>query len=175
MVLLSSNGQIKRSYPAPRDYQHCDPIRWWRRDVVVMTCEPVASTGADVWAVPLAGAPSMLTGGDTSGVGYVDAWQTPHGTLFMTQPACGTRGQLHSLDEDGQAVVVQLSLPPGVTGVPGVVAVQPDQVTLITTGCDSVSRTLLRYTMATGATAPLLGPGLNGGTVVSVLGNPADA
>jgi hypothetical protein len=175
MVLLSSAGQVQRVFSAPHGYGMCDPIRWWRSDVVVMSCYSSAvGSGSDVWAVPLLGAPSMLTSAEPDSLGYASAWQTAHGTLLMTEPVCGARGQLHSIDEEGLGVALKIALPAGSVGMAGIVSVQRDQVTLLTSSCASVNGSLLVYSMISGETAVLLGPGLNAGTVLSALGNPAD-
>jgi TolB protein len=180
LVVLSNDGNIVRTLPAPMAQAECSPVRWWTPTVILTHCTRERSSANQLWQVPLdGGAPTALTAvnsGQQHDPGFEDdsdngiAWQLPSGTFLQSAGACGT-AFLSRLTADGRTTQVTV---PGVSpnvfvaGVTGEKLVLQGQV-----GCGGTT-SLLTYDPAANTSTVLLGPPVNGGGVTEALLYPSD-
>lgn len=177
-VFGNSTGAVVHSLPAPNGYGGCYPISWWSDGRVVVTCS--SSGGVDlnnVWLYPVSGGPpAQLTQASSRAQrGYVNAWQLSGGVLLEQAQACAY-GPLdiqignaapRSLNPDLKGIGLALARedPDHVVNDSAYVPVAPSDST--TGGGCSGGTGLGLYNVVTGASAKLLGPQVNGGTVFS--------
>ena len=182
LVVVRNDGSIVRPLPAPMAAARCSPVRWWSATVVLAHCTSFTSSANQLWEVPLdGGAPAMLTavnsgqendpgfGGD---LGDVDAWQLPSGVFLQSEGACGS-SFLSRLTADGHTTRVAV---PGVDTRHSVwvVGASGDNTKLVvraTMNCGP-GTSLLAYDPTANTSTVLLGPQVNGGSVVAALPYP---
>ncbi|MFN8070199.1 MAG: hypothetical protein U0R66_00065 [Mycobacterium sp.] len=175
LVVMGNDGSVIRKLPSPTPKARCSPVRWWSSTVILATCE--ASSGSQLWQVPLAGgAPTALTAvnsgqeripGFGPDLGDTDAWQLPSGTFLQSLGACGSTF-LSRLTPDMHTTPVTV---PGVDSRHSVLVtgVTADKLVLrATMGCGS-GISLLTYDPAANTSTVLLGPPINGGGVTDAL------
>jgi TolB protein len=148
---------------------YCSPVRWWALAEVLVSCLEGTNGFTGLWLVPASGAaPTALTVQPPAGsqdVGDEDAWPVGGGTYLQDAGACGYV-YLAVLDPDHTTSPV---------AVPGV-AEGNSQIVLGAAG----NRLLVQSAVACGpgvsllwfnpqsqAASVVLGPGANGGNVIS--------
>jgi hypothetical protein len=173
LVVMSNDGKIIRTLPAPMPKARCSPEKWWSPRVILTHCQSRA--GSQLWKVPLdGGAATALTAvnsgqEDDPGFGRDisdgDAWQLPSGTFLQSAGACGSMF-LSRLTPDMHTTRVKI---PGVSENIGVAGVIGDRLLLLAqVGCSGTT-SLLTYDPAANASIVLLGPPVNGGGVSEAL------
>lgn len=177
LALVSNGGTVVAQLPVPAPATTdpgCQALEWWSAGVVLATCNGAA--GSAYWVVPLSGAaPTMLGTGEGSGV-FGKLWNVA-GATFGESGACGTTW-IDRLGPDGTFAEVTI---PGITPSEQVVGTAPGQLQIVgdVSSCDHdagappAPAALVRYSPSAGTTTFLLGPAVNGGTVLGALGYPA--
>ena len=189
LVLVGNDGAVGRKLPSPMPGAGCAPVRWWTPTTLLASCtahpaDPYTTSAVptQLWQVPLnGGAPTALTavnpsdGSDPSwggDFGDSNAWQLPSGTYLQSSRSCGPRF-LSRLTPDKHTTVVTVpgleGRPAGGAGVVGVDGTDLDLLAVAASGCDGRGRQslLLRYDPANDTSTVLIGPPVNGGTVLS--------
>jgi hypothetical protein len=176
LALMGNDGTVGKALPAAGQTS-CTPVRWW--DDASKTV--LASCSADgqpqrLWLVPVDGTPptaltAPITDPLSHDVGDIDAWQLPAGTYVQYLGGCGAIN-LGKLNADG--TVSKVSVPnvdPGhsiyVIGAHG----GNLDLQAMVAGCGP-AQSLLDYDPAAGTATVLLGPPLNGGSVIEALPYP---
>lgn len=175
-------GALVRRYPLPLGTASCSPLGWWAPGVARVRCDASAGAGlpgspsvvgpvSDVWAFPVDGSPAkrLTTADGSMSVGYVDAWETPIGTVARE----GTRASdpcpasaLEVVFPDGARTPVTFE---GATTTPLVpLAVRGRSAYLLVGACGRPSA-LVVGDLAGGAAHALTGAGVDGGTIVSAV------
>ncbi|WP_264033075.1 hypothetical protein [Mycobacterium fragae] len=181
LALMGNDGTPGKELPVPGKLSTCSPIRWWSSTVVLARCRDATrfSSAGQLWQVPIDGtAPTALTAvnsaqGDDPGFagdyGDVDAWQLPSGTFLQSLGACGTMF-LSRLTPDGHTTRVKV---PGVSSSVHVNGVSGDKLVLVAkAGCGG-GTSLLTYDPVANTHTVLLGPTVNGGSVVEAIVYPS--
>lgn len=171
LVVMSNDGAVIRTLPAPMAKAMCGPVKWWTPGSLLVHCTAERSAASQLWEVPLDGStPTSITavnsgqqddpgfGGD---LGDANAWRLPSGTFLQSAGACGT-AFLSRLTPDGHTTRVKV---PGVSD-DVVVAGSADDRLLVRgqVGCGPTD-SLVSYDPAAGNSTVLLGPPVNGGGV----------
>jgi hypothetical protein len=183
LVVVRNDGTIVRALPSPVPEGRCSPVGWWSATVVLAHCTSLKSSANQLWEVPLdGGAPIALTAVNSGSendpgfgpdLGDVDAWQLPSGTFLQSEGACGS-SFLSRLTPDGHAAKV---IVPSVDNQHSVlvIGVSGDNAKLmIRAAMDCGPGTsLLTYDPAANTSTVLLGPPVNGGSVITARPYPA--
>jgi len=172
LEVVSNGGAPVAALPVPADGSYCVPERWWNSTTVLAQCE---SSAPRLWLVPVSGAaPTALTAaltGQGPDLGDEDAWALPSGTFVQDAGGCGYQ-YLAKLQADATTTPVNV---PGVKSGDSVLVAGADSGRLAiraTISCGP-GETLAWYDPGAGTTTPLLGPSVNGGSVVDALLFPA--
>ena len=149
----------------------CSPDRWWTADEVLVSCLDVASNFSPLWLVPTSGsAPTALTVPPPAGsqdLGDEDAWQVGTGTYLQDAGACGYQ-YLAVLDPDHTTSPV--AMPDVAQGVSQLVlGAVGDQLLVQTAIACGAGISLVWFNPQTDVANVVLGPGANGGNVISAL------
>jgi hypothetical protein len=181
LALMGNDGTPGKSLPVPGKLSTCSPVRWWSSTVVLSRCRGASrySSAGQLWLVPVDGAaPTALTAvnsaqGDDPGFagdyGDTDAWELPSGTFLQSIGACGTEF-MSRLTPDGHTTRVKI---PGVSDSVHVTGVSGDKMVLVAkAGCGG-GTSLLAYDPAANTFTALLGPTVNGGSVVEAIVYPS--
>jgi hypothetical protein len=175
LVVMSNDGSIVRTLPAPMPEAKCTPVKWWTPDVILTHC---GGGGEQLWKVPLdGGKPTALTGVNPreendphfeDNLGNWNAYELPSGTFLPTAGGCGTAfvsrltpdGGTQQVDIPGVSDSAELA---GVSGdklvILGEVDV-PDQAAAI--GCGGAT-SLVTYDPVANTSTVLLGPPITKG------------
>lgn len=177
LALMANDGTPGKKLPVPGKLSTCSPVRWWSPTVVLARCRDATSysSAGQLVQVPIDGAaPTALTAvnsaqGDDPGFagdyGDTNAWELPSGTFLQSIGACGTMF-LSRLTPDGHTTRVKI---PGVSDSVRVSGVSEDKLVLIAkAGCGG-GTSLLAYDPAADTYTVLLGPTVNGGSVVEAI------
>ncbi|MBB3605819.1 TolB protein [Mycolicibacterium sp. BK556] len=170
LVLMTNDGTVTKTLPAPMPKALCGPVKWWTPGSILVHCTVERSSANQLWEVPLdGGAPTPITavnsgqedngfGGD---IGDGDAWKLPSGIFLQSVGACGTVF-LSKLTADGHTTRVTI---PGVSENVFVAGAANDRLLVRgQVGC-SGSNSLVSYDPAANTATVLLGPPINGGAV----------
>ncbi len=172
LSLMGNDGTAGSTLSVPGQ-SDCHPMRWWDSPAttVLATCASSDSWSTSrLWQVPLDGRPpTPLTApnnGQNSGqdLGDVNAWQLPSGTFVQALGACGLI-YLARLNADGTTAPVSV---PNVDAHKSVEVIGADGATLdlqARAACGG-GQTLLRYDPQANTSTVLLGPPVNGGSVI---------
>jgi hypothetical protein len=178
LVVMSSDGSIVRTLPAPMPEAECTPVKWWTPGVFLTHC---GGGGEQLWKVPLDGSkPTALTGVNTreqndplfeDNLGNWNAYELPSGTFLPTAGPCGTTF-VSRLTPDGGTQRVDLN---GISGSAELAGVSGDKLVIIgKVGC-SGGDSLMTYDPAANASTVLLGPPITkGGGIENVLLYPSE-
>jgi TolB protein len=171
LVVMSNDGKVTRTLPAPMPNSMCGPVKWWTPGSLLVHCTVERSSANQLWEVPLdGGTPTPLTalnsgqeddpgfGGD---IGDGDAWKLPSGVFLQSAGACGT-AFLSRLTPDGHTTRVKI---PGVSDDVLVTGAANDRLVVRgQVGCSGTT-SLVSYDPAANTSTVLLGPPVNGGGV----------
>jgi TolB protein len=171
LVVMSNDGKVTRTLPAPMPKAMCRPVKWWTPGSLLVHCRVERSSANQLWEVPLdGGTPTPLTalnsgqeddpgfGGD---IGDGDAWKLPSGVFLQSAGACGT-AFLSRLTPDGHTTRVKI---PGVSEDVLVTGAANDRLVVRgQVGCSGTT-SLVSYDPAANTSTVLLGPPINGGGV----------
>jgi TolB protein len=171
LVVMSNDGKVTRTLPAPMPKAMCGPVKWWTPGSLLVHCTVERSSANQLWEVPLdGGTPTPLTalnsgqeddpgfGGD---IGDGDAWKLPSGVFLQSAGACGT-AFLSRLTPDGHTTRVKI---PGVSDDVFVTGASNDRLVVRGhVGCSGTT-SLVSYDPAANTSTVLLGPPINGGGV----------
>jgi TolB protein len=176
LALMGNDGTVGKALPVAGQTS-CTPVRWWDDGAKTV----LASCSADsqpqrLWLVPVDGTPptaltAPIIDPSSHDTGDIDAWPLPAGTYVQYLGGCGAI-HLGKLNADG--TVSKVSVPnvdPGhsiyVIGVHG----GNLDLQAMVAGCGP-AQSLLDYDPAAGTATVLLGPPLNGGSVIEALPYP---
>jgi len=174
LTVRAENGTLRRAI-APAGTSVCSPVSWWDANSVLAACEPgevLAFQDQLLFVVPI------LTPGSVTplappppftGHPYTLAWRLDSGVLLLDGGGyCGS-GVLGKLDSTGHIVV--RSLPVGLNGYGmNPVGSTTTTVTFMIQVLCGQSPALVSFNPATDQLTRLLGPGLNGGSVLDAFG-----
>jgi hypothetical protein len=157
----------------------CSPLRWWdgnRATTVLVRCTGTDGGGTRLWLVPIGGAkPTALTapndGQNGPDFGDADAWHLPTGTFAQALGPCGVT-YLAKVDADGTTSRVAVPDVPADSSVRVVGANGNDLHLTARQGCGG-SEALVTYDTREGRSTTLLGPTVNGGSVIDVVPYPS--
>jgi hypothetical protein len=176
LALMGNDGTVGKALPVAGETS-CSPVRWWDdgAKIVLANCS-AANQPQRLWLVPIDGsAPSALTAPITDpsahDSGDVDAWQLPAGTYVQYLGGCGAI-HLGKLNADGTVSKVSVPNvdPDHSIYVIGVHGGNLDLQAMVA-GCGP-AQSLLDYDPVAGTATVLLGPPLNGGSVIEALPYP---
>jgi TolB protein len=175
LVMVGNDGVVGRQLPLPDSITDCRPVRWWTATTILADCDDVASSGGQLWTVPIdGGAPAALTAPNTgqqdSGFGPdlhdAAAWQLPSGTFLQSLGACGTVF-VSRLTPDMHTTRVRI---PGVdSSSVQIQGASGDKLVLEAQAGCGPGTSLLAYDPAANSSTVLLGPKVNGGGVQAAI------
>jgi len=177
LVVRAENGSLRRTIAPPAGTTSCSPVRWWDANSVLAVCQPelLGQEGAQLlFVVPI------LTPGSTTplappttavaaGHPFTLAWRLDSGVLLLDAGGYCGGGVLGELDNTGH--IVPRAMPTGLNGY-GMSPVGSTTTTvtfMIHVLCPQ-SPALVSFDPATDQLIRLLGPGLNGGSVLDAYG-----
>jgi len=160
VAVLSNDGVLLRqiSYPAGGS---CEVNSWWSSQVALGTCSSKL-VRIDIGT----GRVTELAKGTPPEYGYFAGWRFSKGILAQQNASCGFGG-LDTIDSAGTAHPYHFRRPSGVSGQARLLGVYADQALLATGVCGTPSRSLFSVDLRTGVSTALLGPGVNGGTILN--------
>lgn len=175
LVMVGNDGVVGRLLRLPDSITGCRPVRWWTATTILADCDDVASSGGQLWTVPIdGGAPAALTAPNTgqpdSGFGPdlhdAAAWQLPSGTFLQSLGACGTVF-VSRLTPDMHTTRVRI---PGVdSSSVQIQGASGDKLVLEAQAGCGPGTSLLAYDPAANSSTVLLGPQVNGGGVQAAI------
>lgn len=170
LVVMSNDGSIIRTLPAPMPKAYCAPVKWWKPTVVLAHCTAEGSATEQLWTVPLDGsAATALTAvnshdnqpGFEGNYGNWNAYELPSGVFLPTVGACGT-SFVSRLTPDGHTSRVDI---PGLGASTDLAGVSGDKLLVVgQAGCGG-GTSLVAYDPVANTSTVLLGPPINGGGV----------
>jgi hypothetical protein len=171
LSLMGNDGTVGPTLTIPGE-TGCSPLRWWDTGSTTVLAKCSGDKGSQLWRVPIDGsAPTALTAPNNGKVGPdygdADAWQLPAGTFVQDDGACGVI-YLAKLNANGTTTPVSV---PDVHSDSSVAVVGVNGGDLDVTaglGCGG-GKSLLDYNPAANTTTVLLGPPVNGGSVLQAL------
>ena len=173
LVVRAENGALRRAIAPPKGATACSPLQWWNASSVLASCEGGDFRAGNLYVVPVStpGAITPLAPPAELENPFTRAWQLDSGVLLLNfATTCGA-GVLGKLDSSGHAV--NRAMPAGLGGY-GLdpVGVTTSTVTLlISVSCErNYAPALVSYNPATNQLTRLLGPGLNGGSILDAYG-----
>jgi len=174
LALLGNGGTLVRSFSAPAGYERCGPLRWWQPGVALTVCLQMGTPITNLFLYPISGAPvTQLTkatnaapGGQNAPFGFVAAWRYSGGTLVQYGAGCGLGG-VGMLSPDGLTTPRRLNIAAtGNDGGPSLSVVN-DTAYVTVVGCAGQNaQSLATYDLVKDTATVILGPKVNGGTVV---------
>jgi TolB protein len=176
LALMGNDGTVGNALPVAGETS-CSPVRWWDNGAktVLANCS-AANQPQQLWLVPIDGSAPIaltapITGQSSNDNGDVDAWQLPAGTYVQYLGGCGAI-HLGKLNPDGTTSPVSVPNvdPHHSIYVIGVHGGNLDLQAMVA-GCGP-AQSLLDYDPAAGTTTVLLGPPLNGGSVIQAVAYP---
>jgi TolB protein len=168
----AEDGTLRRTIAPPAEATGCSPLRWWDANSVLAYCE-ASFSAPQLYVIPI------VTPGDITPLApptepdnlFTVAWRLDSGVLLLNYATeCGT-GVLGKLDSTGH--IVTLPLPTGLNGYGlNPVGESTSAVTfkIALTCTRDFAPALVSFNPATNRVTRLLGPGLNGGSVLSAYG-----
>jgi hypothetical protein len=176
LVLMGNDGTVGKALQVAGE-AGCSPVRWWNdgAKTVLANCSP-GNQPAQLWLVPVDGTPptaltAPITDPSSHDNGDVNAWQLPAGTYVQYLGGCGAI-HLGKLNPDGTTSPVSV---PNVDPYHSiyVIGLHGGNLDLqaMVAGCGP-AQSLLDYDPAAGTATVLLGPPLNGGSVIHALPYP---
>jgi TolB protein len=174
LVVRAEDGTLRRTIASPKQATTCSPVRWWDANSVLAACEPKflgKDEAQQLFVVPI------LTPGPVTALApptkldnrFTLAWRLDSGVLLLNAGGYCGGGVMGVLDSTGHIVV--RALPIGLNGY-GMDPVGSTTTTLtfmIQVLCGQ-SSALVSFNPATNQLTRLLGPGLNGGSVLGAYG-----
>ncbi len=166
LALLANDGTFLRDLrPAG---QNCNPLRWWDATDLVAWCGGAGLPA--VWIVPVSGAAATQL---THPVGPVDngdvgAWQLASGIYLQSLGGCGSE-YLSVRNPDGTSTKINVPNADQTVRVIGAADAGLGLQSAISCG---PGQSLFTFDPATNAVTDLLGPPLNGGSVLQALPYP---
>lgn len=170
VVDVSNAGAVLHQYSIP-GVVYCEPTRWWMSDVILTSCSGAASppqlylvNTLTATVTTLSQSPTGMDNGDEN------AWQLRDGIYVQTAGGCGYQ-YLSRLNASGHTTPV--TVPRVATGdsVWVLAATHASLLLHATLGCGP-GQSLVWFTPSSHRTTVVLGPPLNGGSVVDALGFP---
>lgn len=170
-AVYSNDGPLLRHINFPAS-SICYAGHWWSDQVALGTCRSRPTAGSSVYGPSNlvlisidSGRIRQITQAPPPEYGYSTAWLFSGGIVAQRATSCGP-GSLDTFDTNGTTHPYSYRLPAGASGQAALVKVFADQATLFTGTCGSNSRSVIGLNLRTGIATVLLGPGLNGGTVL---------
>jgi TolB protein len=167
LVLLRNNGTLVRRLHATS--ARCMVASWWRKDVALAQC----GNGA-LWAVPISGAHDRRLTESTSKedpFGYSDAWRYTRGRLGLAPNGCGPES-LVRFTPQGHGNRIDVPSPTGHVGRSSYIGHHGNLVDMLFVadrGCQAGKTVLFAYNAVKRTSTALLGPTVNGGSVISAI------
>ncbi|HEX8768907.1 MAG TPA: hypothetical protein VF714_11085 [Jatrophihabitans sp.] len=173
LVVRAENGALRRTIAPPAGTTTCSPLRWWDAKSVLAACRP--DLGADeaqqLFVVPIltTGAATALAAPTAFDNPFTLAWRLDSGVLLLDKGGKCGGGVLGELDSTGHIVV--RPIPAGLNGYGmNPVGSTGTTVTFVIQVLCGQSSALVSFNPATNQLTRLLGPGLNGGSVLDAYG-----
>lgn len=173
LVVRAEDGSLRRTIAPPKGATACSPLQWWNASSVLASCEGGDFSAGQLYVVPIItpGAITPLAPPASLENPFTRAWQLDSGVLLLNfATTCGS-GVLGKLDSTSHAVT--RAMPAGLGGYGlNPVGVTTSAVTfMISVSCErSYAPALVSYNPGTNQLTRLLGPGLNGGSVLGAYG-----
>lgn len=158
VVLFGRHGRVVRRL-APH-LTGCTMPSIWRKGVVLARC----NRGA-LWTIPLSGR-SVRRITDHYRLGYRLAWRYSGGRLGLAVSGCGP-DYLVRFTAAGRGRAIWPPTPDGARmSIPAYVGHHGDIVDMVIVGCGGGASTFFAYDAVAHTSTALLGPGVNGGSVI---------
>jgi TolB protein len=170
IALVDNAGQVTSNLVIAGT-SYCSPVRWWAASEVLVSCAGGTTGISTLWLVPTSGAePTAVTVSPPAGGqdnGDEDAWQAGGSTYLQDAGACGYQ-YLAVLDPDHTTSPVTV---PGVGDNVSqlILGAVGDQLLIHTANSCGAGISLLWYDPQSNLANVVLGPGANGGNVMSAL------
>jgi hypothetical protein len=173
LVVRAENGTLLRTITPSKQAGACSPLQWWTAGSVLAYCENDFFDRGPLYVVPITtpGTSTPLAPPAEPENPFTLAWHLDSGVLLLNFATdCGA-GVLGKLDSNGRAV--SRAMPVGLGGYGlNPVGVTTSAVTfVISLTCQQhYVPALVSYNPGTNQLTRLLGPGLNGGSVLGAIG-----
>lgn len=174
LVVRNEDGTVRRTIAPPSGSTTCAPLQWWDAGSILASCQPALLAPApELFVVPVLSQEPMTPLGAPASFDnpFSLAWRLDSGVLLLNYATdCGV-GVLGRLDDTNH--MVSRPVPAGLAGYGlNPVGATSSTVTFKTTlSCDrSYAPALVGFDPGTGRVTRLLGPGLNGGSVLDARG-----
>jgi hypothetical protein len=173
LVVRAEDGTLRRAIASPAGTGTCSPVRWWDANSVLAACEPdvlrVEAQELFVVSILTPGPVTPLAAATSVDNPFTLAWRLDSGVLLLNGTGCGGAGVLATRDSTGHIVARSLPAGLGGYGLNPVGATTRAVTFLIQLTCGQ-HPALVSYNPATNELTRLLGPGLNGGSVLGAYG-----
>jgi TolB protein len=167
-VLRSSDAAIVGQVVRPAGDQQCQLRRWWTSRSVLADCD--LSNGPairNLYSIPIDGRPATaITHAVAPDPGFLDGRPISGGTLLQRAGLCGPGGL--AVLSGGTVRNLSYQWPSGIDGSGYLVGVFAHRASMYVSDCGSDRGSLLSLDLRTHVATVLLGPGLNGGSVMDV-------
>ena len=169
VVVVGNDGTVVRTLSMP-GLVRCSPLRWWDDEpgaTALVHCGSDLNDQPQLWLMPIdGGAPTALTAPYTGGAD-LNAWKVPAGTFVQTASQCGDL-VFEKLNADGTTSRVTV---PDIDAKKSIEVIGVSSDDLILRGFHSCAAgmALIDYNPAANTSTVLLGPPLNGGSVVNAV------
>jgi TolB protein len=147
----------------------CAVASWWRKRVALAQCG-----SGRLWAVPISGAHATRLTDSTSKenpFGYSDAWRYSRGRLGLAPNGCGPASLVRFTDQ-GHGKRIDVPSPTGRVGRSSYIGHHGNLVDMLFVadrGCEAGKTVLYAYNAVKRTSTALLGPTVNGGSVISAI------
>jgi hypothetical protein len=175
LVVRAEDGSLRRTIAPPPGRTVCSPLQWWDADSILASClRALGGQGPELYVVPVLvpGPMTPLIATPTSGDNpFTLAWRLDSGVLLLNEATdCGTE-TLGQLDSTGHIVARATPAGLGGHGLEPVGATASAVTFKLTLDCDrNHTRALVSFDPGSNQVTRLLGPGLNGGSVLDAYG-----
>ena len=166
VAIVYNNGQVVKQVVIPGGI-NCSPVRW-QHGLILVSCEMKSSLPRLWWVAANGSTVTALTAPPVSpDLGALNAWQVGPTTVVQNEGGCGNL-YLSTLGPVGTTKPIVV---PGVSARDSVVALGVDgnQLALHITQACGAGMAVAWFTPASNTTDIVLGPGLNGGNVLSAV------
>jgi hypothetical protein len=173
LVVRAEDGALLRTIASPAGTRACSPVRWWDANSVLAACEPdvLRSEAQELFVVPILtpGPVTPLAAPTSVDNRFTLAWRLDSGVLLLNAAGCGGGGVLAGLDSTGHIVARSLPARLGTYGLDPVGSTTSAVTFVIQLTCGQ-HPALVSFNPGTDQLTRLLGPELNGGSVLDAYG-----
>jgi hypothetical protein len=173
LVVRAESGTLFRTIAPPKGATACSPLQWWNAGSVLASCEGGDFHAGQLYVIPIVTPGPITTLAPPASLEnpFTLAWQLDSGVLLLNFATdCGA-GVLGKLDSTGHAVSRGMPAGLGGYGLNPVGETKSAVTVMISLSCERhYVPALVSYNPGTNQLTRLLGPELNGGSVLGAYG-----